>query len=71
MSWSRSVFSSVASEIAYDSETQELTVVWNAGRTSVYSGVPEGLAESLSRAASVGQMLNSDIKPFYSHKYLT
>ncbi len=70
MSWSKSVFSSVASEIAYDSETKELLVTWNSGKQSAYSGVPEGLADQLSRAPSVGQMLNSEIKGVYSHRYV-
>jgi hypothetical protein len=68
--WSKSVFSSMVSEIGYDTDTQELLVTWNNGRTSAYSGVPEGVAEQLSKAPSVGQMINSDIKGAYSHRYV-
>jgi len=71
MSWSRSVFSSNVSEVAYDSEAQELIITWaRSGKRSAYSGVPEGLADQVSKAPSVGQMVNSDIKPNYSHRYL-
>ena len=70
MSWSKSVFSSNVSEIGYDDETQELLVTWKNGRKSAYAGVPEGLADQVSRAGSVGGMLNSDIKPFFGHRYV-
>lgn len=70
MSWSKNVYSSMVSEVGYDDETQELLVTWNNGRRSAYSGVPEGLAEQLSRAPSVGQMLNSDIKGVFPHRYV-
>ena len=70
MSWSRSVFSSNVTEIGYDSETNELLVTWKNGRRSAYAGVPEGLADQVARAPSVGEMLNSDIKSVYSHRYV-
>ena len=70
MSWSRGVFSSNVTEIGYDSETNELLVTWKNGRRSAYAGVPEGLADQVSRAPSVGEMLNSDIKSVYSHRYV-
>ena len=70
MSWSKSVFSSSVTEVGYDSDTQELLVTWQSGKRSAYRGVPEGLADELSRAPSVGRMLNSDIKPFYDHRYV-
>lgn len=69
MSWSKSVYSSNVSEVGYDSDTGELLVTWKSGKTSAYQGVPEDLAEQVSRAPSVGQMLNSEIKPYYSHRY--
>ena len=71
MSWSKSVFSSNVSEVAYDSDNSELLITWvKGGRTSAYEGVPEGLADQLSKAPSVGGMLNSDIKPYYRHRYV-
>jgi KTSC domain len=71
MSWSRPVYSSMVSAISYDSDKEEMAVTWaRGGRTSVYSGVSEGLADEVSRAPSVGGMINSDIKPFYSHRYV-
>ena len=40
-----------------------------SGRLSVYSGVPEELALQVANAPSVGSILNSDIKSYYSHRY--
>lgn len=71
MSWSKFVFSEMVSEVGYDSDTQELLITWaKSGRRSAYQDVPEDVAESLANASSVGQMMNSEIKPFYSHRYL-
>ena len=70
MSWSKSVFSSVATDVGYDPDTQELTVTWKNGRTSAYSGVPEDVAVNLSNAPSVGQLINGSIKNQFSHRYI-
>ena len=68
MSWSKNVFSSMVSSVAYDEEKAELMVTWvKSGKTSVYAGVPEGVALDLSNAPSVGQMVNTEIKPYYTH----
>ena len=68
MPWSKNVFSSMVSAVAYDEEKAELMVTWaKSGKTSVYAGVPEGVALDLSNAPSVGQMVNSEIKPYYQH----
>jgi hypothetical protein len=69
MSWEKSVFSTNVSAIGYDTEKNELFVTWKSGKRSIYSQVPEGLADELTRAPSVGQMINSDIKPFFDHRY--
>ena len=70
MSWSKSVYSSNVSEVGYDSDTSELLITWSkSGKVSAYEGVPEDVAEACSRAPSVGQYVNSEIKPFYSHRY--
>lgn len=70
MSWSRPVFSEMVSEVGYDEEKQEMSVVWKkSGKRSVYSGVPEQVAVDCSNAPSVGQFINSDIKPNYGHRY--
>lgn len=65
--WSKSVYSSRASEISYDPDSQELTVVWRRGGVTVYSGVPEDRAVALSKAASVGAMINDEFSG-YSHR---
>jgi hypothetical protein len=69
MSWSRSVYSTNVSEVAYDSEAQEMTVTWKSGKVSVYSGVPELLADRVSKAPSVSQAINTSIKDVYGHRY--
>ena len=69
--WSKSVYSSNASEIAYREEGNEMIVTWNKGsRKSVYSGVPEELALQVANAPSVGSILNTEIKPYFPHRYI-
>lgn len=67
--WSRGVYSSNVSEVGYDPETQELFITWKSGKRSVYADVPEQLADQVSKAPSVGQAVNSEIKPNFSHRY--
>lgn len=68
--WEVNVFSSMVSAVGYDDSTQELTITWaKSGRRSIYSGVDEDTARALSKAPSVGQMMNSEIKPNYPHRY--
>lgn len=70
MSWTQPVYSSMVSEIGYDDKTQELLVTWAKSRkVSAYKGVPEDLALQVANALSVGSMINSEIKDFYSHRY--
>ena len=69
MPWSQHVFSSMVSTVAYDEGTKELMVTWAKGKRSIYSGVPEELAVQLANAPSVGQMINTEIKPYYAHRY--
>lgn len=68
--WSQSVYSSNVSEVAYDADREELLITWKSGKTSAYSGVPEDVAQSCANAPSVGQFLNSEIKPMYAHRYI-
>lgn len=70
MSWQTPVFSSNVAEVGYDSDSNELLITWAKGRISAYKDVPEELAVQLSKAPSVGQMLNSEIKPNYQHRYI-
>ena len=67
--WTKNVYSSNVQEVGYDPETKELYITWTRGKQSIYSGVPEELAVDLSNAPSVGSMLNSEVKPFYAHRY--
>jgi hypothetical protein len=68
--WSVPVLSSMVSEVGYDADVGELIITWKNGRVSAYSGVSEDKALRLSKAASVGQMINAEIKPIYPHRYL-
>jgi hypothetical protein len=70
MSWSQSVYSSMVSEVAYDSNTNELHITWNSGRRSAYSGVSEDVANQVANAPSVGQAVNQLIKGSYNHRYV-
>lgn len=67
--WSKDVYSSNVSSIGYDEEKKEMYVTWTRGKRSIYSGVPEQLAIDVANAASVGSMLNAEVKPFYAHRY--
>lgn len=67
--WSKDVYSSNVQSVGYNSETKELIITWTRGKRSVYAGVPAELADQLVNAPSVGSMLNSEIKPYYAHRY--
>ncbi len=72
MSWMKAVYSDMAAEVGYDDETGEMLVKWaKSGKVSGYSGVSEDVAREAAdgRIASIGQWLNSEIKPNYSHRY--
>ena len=69
MTWEQNVYSSNVSSVGYDAEKQEMYVTWIRGKTSIYSGVPEAVALDTANAPSVGSMLNSEVKPFYAHRY--
>ena len=70
MSWSQHVNSEMVSEVGYDSDSGELLVTWlRSGKVSAYQGVPEDVATRLANAPSVGQMINAEIKPYFSHSY--
>lgn len=70
MTWERSVFSSMVQAIGFEAESGEMIVTWKNGRQSAYSGVPEDVAMQAATAASVGQFINSEIKPIYAHRYI-
>lgn len=67
--WSKEVYSSNVSTVGYDPDTKELIITWTKGKRSIYSGVPEELAEQLANASSVGSMLNAEVKPYFPHRY--
>lgn len=66
-SWSKPVFSSLLSEVGWDDEQQELTVVFiKSNKKAAYKGFDEGKALELSHAPSAGSMFLNEIKPFAS-----
>lgn len=67
--WSQDVYSSNVARIAYDADKQEMLVTWKSGKTSVYAGVPEPLAQQVANAPSVGEAMNAEIKPYFEHRY--
>lgn len=69
-SWTISVYSSNVDTIGYDADSGEMIVTWHSGKRSAYAGVPEELALQVSKAPSVGRMLNEQIKPSFSHRYV-
>lgn len=66
MSWSRAVFSSMVQEIAWDDG--ELVITYNNGQRYAYQGVDEGTALEGSKAPSVGQWVNTEIKGKYDFR---
>ncbi len=63
--WMKPVLSEMIAEVGWDEENQELLVTFlKKGRTAAYKGFDEGTADQLRRAASVGSMFLSEIKPF-------
>ena len=69
MSWEKDVYSSNVSKVGYDPESKELSVTWSKGKRSIYSNVPEELAEQLANAPSVGSMVRTEIIPYFGHRY--
>lgn len=65
----QSVYSSHVDRIGHDPETNELHVQWQGGKTSIYSGVPAGLAEDVRNSWSVGNAVKDQIIDKFSHRY--
>lgn len=49
----------------YDPASRLLKIQFTSGRTYVYEGVPQEVADGLSTASSPGQYFNSSIKHVY------
>lgn len=47
----------------------ELSIRWDSGKVSVYSGVPQQLAEQTLRSWSVGKALHAIKQGGYAHRY--
>ena len=67
----RDVISSNATQVGYDDETGDMLVKWSKGnKISAYAGVPYDVFDKCAKAFSVGNFLNSEIKPNYRHRYV-
>ena len=65
----RQVFSSHLDKIGYDAAAGELHVTYQNGKVSIYQGVPPGVAERVTGAASIGSALHEHIRGRYPHRY--
>lgn len=63
------VYSSGVTAIGHDSETNEMHVTWNTGRTSVYQDVPPEIAEQARNSWSVGKFLRESVRDKFQHRY--
>lgn len=63
------VRSSHVRQIGHDPDTQEMHVVWDSGRTSVFTGVPANVADRVRKSHSVGKALGEEVKGKYGHRY--
>lgn len=63
------VYSSIVDRIDYDVASEELSVVWKKGKLSIYSGVPEDVAQQVMNAPSIGSALYNSIIGVYEHRY--
>lgn len=67
MSWTKSVYSSMVQEIGW-TDDGVMTIKYNNGQTYAYDGVDEGTALEGSKAPSVGQWVNTEIKGKYDFR---
>lgn len=65
----RAVYSSHVSRIGHDADTGDLHVEWDTGKTSIYSGVPPDVAQSVMTSWSVGTALRDQVKGTFDHRY--
>lgn len=63
------VYSSNILAVGHDAEKQEMHVAWKSGKTSIYEGVPHGLADEVRRSPSVSKAVREMIIPNYDHRY--
>ena len=61
-----SVVSSNISEVQYDTDEEQLHVIFSSGITYIYESVPETEYQLLINAKSVGSYFNKSIKSNYT-----
>lgn len=61
------VDSSMISAVGYDPATQTLEVLFNSGKTYVYSGVPQEIYDELMAADSKGSTMRAAIIDVYPY----
>ncbi len=57
--------SSMISRVAYDEESEALSIWFRETGRYVYHGVPSAIYDALKRAPSAGRYFNESIKPRY------
>ena len=67
---SKDVFSSHIDRVSYDDAKQVMTVTYQNGKTSVYSGVTPDAAKEVLSAESVGKAIHKGIRGQFEHSYL-
>ena len=65
----KSVYSDTVDQIGHDPETNELHVLWQKGKHSIYSDVDATKAAHVMNSWSVGHALHAQIKPQHGHRY--
>lgn len=65
----RSVFSSHIDKVGYDPASGELHVTYKTGQVAIHEGVPPGVAQQVTGAASIGKAIHQHIRGQYSHRY--
>lgn len=64
------VRSSLIQRAIYDATQKTLAVTFTTGRTYLYFGVPQEIAEELQSAESMGQIFNWRIRDQYEYREL-
>ena len=65
----KEVHSSHVDQIGHDG--QDLHVVWDSGKHSVYRGVPAQMADEVMKSWSIGKALTESVKGKFPHEYVS
>ena len=68
MAETKPVVSSLLSEVGYDEDAEELTVVFKNGKRYVYEAVPPDTYDDLIAAPSLGKFFARNVKSKYDFR---